>query len=201
MRLEIPGDSTASIIDAKVVDVSDQILRLECVASTLPKNALDVGMRVILRCWDSFGVYSTFTTITEVSSPTRIAVEATSPVEAGENRRFCRVNVEVPFSVSSVDGEKPASRSDDKAMSVDLSPGGLKFKTHTAFRLGDHLALRLPFAAQSIDLEGRVVRTQTPPDSVEWLISVEFMNTSDENQLKVVRLIYAEQQRAVRASR
>jgi len=201
VRLELPGDAESSI-EATVSSVSEHVLWLDCAKATLPRSPLNVGLRVILRCWDPFGVYCAFTQITELTSPTHIAIEATSPVEAGENRRFYRVNVEVPFAVSSiVDGDAAATLSDSNAMTVDLSPGGLKFKTSTAFRLGDRLALRLPFAAQSIDLEGRVVRTHIPVASDDWLISVEFVNTSDENQLKVVRLIYAEQQRAVRASR
>src|SRR5437016_5623545 len=100
VRLELPGDAAPDTcaIEATIAEVSEHVLWLECTAATLPAAPLAIGTRVVLRCWDPFGVYCAYTQVIEVGSATRIAVEATSPVEAGENRRFYRVNVEVPFA-------------------------------------------------------------------------------------------------------
>jgi hypothetical protein len=196
VRLELPGQSSSSI-EATIHEISEHLLWLDCAIDSV--ISLRVGQHVVLRCWDPFGAYCALTQITQLAdtSPplrTRIAVEAAVPVEASDNRRFYRVNVHVPFVFAARGGDEA------KATTIDLSPGGLKFSTTQPFAAGDSIEIRLPYGASSIELEGRVVRALVPATRADASrgrsICVEFSGASDEDQLKIVRLIFEHQQRA-----
>jgi hypothetical protein len=199
VRLEFPDCSGVSV-EATVSRLAEHLLWLECAAGEAVP-ALSVGARVLVRCWDPFGAYCASTRVAEIaaSPPVQFAVEAAGPLETTENRRFYRVRVQIPFVFSTLKGASsrvPSSGQTADAVTQDVSPGGLRFCTSQPLMIGDRLALRLTYLAERLEVEGRVVRALVSRGSGERAISVEFLNAGDSVQIKLVRLIFAEQQRA-----
>jgi c-di-GMP-binding flagellar brake protein YcgR len=203
VRLEFSNPGAASGVDATVTQISEHIVWLELAPSAPGALPLEPGERIAVRCWDRFGVYHALTQVVERAkdNPLRVAVESAVPVEASDNRRFFRVNVHVAMSVSPVKVSDPAlaaAKHDIEATTVDLSPGGLKFLTSLRLMVGDKLAFRLPYGAESIELEGRVVRVAASKSEDEYAVSVELLNVSAGDEFKIVRLIFEMQHKATR---
>ena len=194
VRIEFPDEAPGAGIEARVTRVEEHRLWIEAADGALRPS---VGARVLVRCWDPFGVYSALTRITEVSSPSRFAIEASTLFEAEEHRRFYRVGVQIPFAFSRLDGADASAISQPvHSSTVDVSPGGLKFCTTLPIAVGDRLALRLTYLTHALELEGRVVRTDAGPDGDARAVSVEFQNIDDVTQVQITRLIFAEQHRS-----
>jgi len=110
-------------------------------------------------------------------------------VEVNFKREFVRVEIERPLLAESKTGEdiQPA-----KAITTDLSGGGVKFTCNRLFARDEELLLRLNLNDEHPDLhlEGKVVFCSDNPNAGQHghshVVACRFTGTTDQNQMLLV---------------
>lgn len=199
VRVEPVGVPGAAAI---VVKMRDEDLWLDLVE---PGHAVGkVGPHTAARVsfGDALGLYAAQTTILSAGNPTpgRLVVARPAKFEAVQRRQFFRVDIVVPFTWTS--RAKPAPQ---KATTLDLSGGGLRFQHDAALPADERLQISLPLGpGVVVATAGRVVRSWPSPAAPgKFMVAVEFQGIPERSQDRVIAFLLDAQrkERAAKAFR
>jgi len=139
----------------------------------------------------------------EASSPETFALRIEPLWHRVQERAFVRIaahGMQVRIRHAQLPGPGPEEASTSEAVCelLDLSAGGLRFKSKAAFETDDEIVCHLELTAETaFILPARVVRgTFSPrPEGAPPGVAVEFTRLDEDDRSRILRWIYAEQVR------
>lgn len=108
-------------------------------------------------------------------------------IERIQRRNFVRVSYveSVQYGVS----EESSDVVYKKATLLDLSGGGLKFRTADKLQKEELITLRLKYQDNELFMKSKIVR-RNRNDSGDYTYGVEFIDISEMNREKIIRLVF-----------
>lgn len=108
-------------------------------------------------------------------------------IERIQRRNFVRVSYveSVQYGVS----EESSDVVYKKATLLDLSGGGLKFRTADKLEKEELITLRLKYQDNELFMKSKIVR-RNRNDSGDYTYGVEFIDISEMNREKIIRLVF-----------
>jgi c-di-GMP-binding flagellar brake protein YcgR len=107
-----------------------------------------------------------------------------------QRRNYVRVTTMYPieYSIFTVDTQTVFSNF-KTAMLLDLSGGGLRFKSKEKIELSEKVALKLKYEEEEVLIRGKVVRVDKTEDS-EYIYGVSFSNPSERERDKIIKIVF-----------
>lgn len=164
-----------------------------------------VGANAMLSVWDDFGLHrgrSRMLVVTTKPYPGAI-VERPRIFTTQQQRGYFRVATSLAISFTPV--AAPPETLASRAVTEDISAGGLKFRTRERLMVGAdlHLGVEIPLGDQAtsreqVALDGRVVRVASVhiEDEDQYAVSCQFERLRDSERDRLVKLLLDLQRRA-----
>lgn len=107
-----------------------------------------------------------------------------------QRRNYVRVNTIHPieYTVFTVDSQTVFSNF-KTAMLLDLSGGGLRFKSKERIELSEKVALNLKYEKDEVLIKGKIVRVDKAEDS-EYIYGVSFSGLSESGRDKIIKIVF-----------
>jgi hypothetical protein len=197
-RIEVESPAGTVDIEGTISAADDRrvTLRFRQLDQPLAPRLL-VDSRAVLKLWDRFGLHRAEATVHSVIEEGRsAAVILTAPTRfvGTQTRRFFRVSARLELALEHIGAESPVTT--ERALSCDVSAGGLSFLSDSVFAVDDHLivSMILPteVAGLAIDMsriETRVVRTEAVPQTDRHFVGVEFQNVSQRQRDRLIEVM------------
>jgi PilZ domain len=155
-----------------------------------PRLPLDSA--VVLKVWDRYGMNRAETTvhaIIEDGGNGAIILGAPAGFVGTQTRRFFRVSARLELTLERAVAEiapDGTSERPERALSCDVSAGGISFLSDMAFEIDDRLSITInlppevagPPGDSPQKIDARIVRSETVPDTSRRFFGVEFQNVT-----------------------
>lgn len=107
-----------------------------------------------------------------------------------QRRNYVRVTTMYPieYSIYTVDTQTVFS-SFKTAILLDLSGGGLRFKSKEKIELSEKVALKLKYEEEEVLIRGQIVRVDKTEDR-EYIYGVSFSNPSERERDKIIKIVF-----------
>jgi c-di-GMP-binding flagellar brake protein YcgR len=199
VRLEVQGEAHVEL-DGTVLLVGEKELMLNFPRyKVLP--FVKAGARAVLRAWDHLGLHQAkvrVTRVTKVPHPGVLVLTVPRSYQTIQKRNYFRLETSLVlgFWVGPAPGPENVTMA-SRAITDDISAGGVRFKTLQALTLGQLLFMSIDFprgqrsAAETVSFSAQVVRvtSTTVEDEVQYTVSCQFENVRDRDRDRVVKLL------------
>lgn len=159
------------------------------------------GSRVTLRAWDHLGMHQAKTRVTRVTKvphPGVIVLTAPRSFQTVQKRNYFRL--ETSLAIRFWLGGAPAADAAilaSRAVTDDISAGGVRFRTLQSMAVGDRLFIVIDFprgqrsSAESLSFLSRVVRVSEAAveDEVQYTVGCQFEDVRDRERDRMVKLL------------
>jgi c-di-GMP-binding flagellar brake protein YcgR len=187
-------------LDGTILQVGDKELMLNFPrAKVLP--FVKAGARAVLRAWDHLGMHQAKTRVTRMTKvplPGVMVLAVPRSYQTIQKRNYFRLETSLVlrFWVGPAPGPENATMA-SRAITDDVSAGGVRFKTLQALTVGQLLFMAIDFprgersAAETLSFAARVVRvaSTTVEDEVQYTVSCQFDNVRDRDRDRMVKLL------------
>ena len=160
-----------------------------------------VGTEAVLRYGDEHGVHSAATKVLEILRAPVVAVVLPADLRfmTDQRRKFLRVPARFSVAVTIVDSGTPdkIGRTDENAVTEDLSAGGMRFLTSLSLQIGDVLDATIKVTSvrklghEIFHLPASVVRLcgANAPGTASHSVACQFFFIGNSEQSRLVRLV------------
>ncbi len=164
-----------------------------------------VGANTVLSVWDGFGLHkgkSRLLVVTTKPYPGAI-IERPRTYVTQQKRDYFRLATSLAITVAPVTA--PAEASPFRAVTEDISAGGLRFRTLEPLIVGSDLRLGVdfpsgeqPISHELVSLHGRVLRVSSIKidEESQFVVSCKFERVRDAERDRLVKLLLDLQRRA-----
>lgn len=155
------------------------------------------GTVVEITFWDEISAYSFDAKIIQrIAVPVPLFVlELPDEVRRVQRRNYVRVPAFFPVTYSIVNRQGLSDVK--KADMLDLSGGGMRFRTKEAVEYNEILYVYLRLPTGELQTPARVRRVEKTDDEKAYIVSVEFYEISERERDKIIRCVF-DIQRAMR---
>ena len=199
VRIEVLGEGHVEL-DGTILQVGDKELMLNFPRSkALP--FVRAGARAVLRAWDHLGMHQAKTRVTRMTKvplPGVMVLTVPRTFQTIQKRNYFRLETSLVlrFWVGPAPGPENATMA-SRAITDDVSAGGVRFKTLQALTVGQLLFMVIDFprgersAAETLSFAARVVRvtSTTVEDEVQYTVSCQFDDVRDRDRDRMVKLL------------
>ena len=195
--LEIEEGEYQGKYRSRIEDVGSKVVMVGTPYAKGVVVPLREGTQLTITFWDEISAYSfTGRVMQRVAVPVPMLVlELPESISKIQRRNFVRIPAFFPLAFRMVTKE---GLSDAKgAMMVDLSGGGMRFKTEEDLDNNSLLFAQMKLPSGEIQTPVRVCRKEKIDNTKQYVISVEFHDLSDRDRDRIIRCVF-ELQREMR---
>jgi hypothetical protein len=185
-RIEV--ESSGLSIEGTIFAVDAERVAIRFRDQTIPLSPrLPLDAPVALKIWDRYGMNRAETTvhaIIEDGGNGAIILGNPAGFVGTQTRRFFRVAAKLELTLERLVAEAAQSRP-ERALSCDVSAGGLGFFSDSAYQIDDRVSVTMILPREVVGLSGelqkldaRVVRSETIDQTGRRFFGIEFQNVS-----------------------
>jgi hypothetical protein len=189
---DIDVEGIVSVVDDKRVTIRFRDLQRPL------SELLPAGGPAILKLWDRFGMHRAEVPVHSVIEDGHSAavILATPARFVGtQTRRFVRISARLELTLERPGAKAPARA--ERALSCDVSAGGLSFLSDSAFEIDDHVQVTMMLPKEVVSLaaldlskiDTRVVRTESVPETARRFFGVEFQNVTQRQRDRLIEVM------------
>jgi PilZ domain len=198
-RLEVPHAAGTLDIEGTISAVDDQRVTVRFRGLEQPLSALvGTDSPAVLKLWDRFGMHRAEAVVHAVIEEGRnaaVIIAAPTRFVGTQTRRFFRVSARLELALQRAGGQ-PATTVTERALSCDVSAGGLSFLSDSLFEIDDHVVISMMLPNEVASLGGdlaridtRVVRSESVPDTDRRFFGVEFQSVTPRQRDRLIEVM------------
>lgn len=188
--LEIEEGEYQGKYRSRIEDVGSKVIMVGAPYAKGVVVPLREGTQMTITFWDEISAYSfTGRVMQRVAVPVPMLVlELPESISKIQRRNFVRIPAFFPLAFRMVTKE---GLSDAKgAMMVDLSGGGMRFKTEEDLENNSLLFAQMKLPSGEMQTPVRVCRKEKIDGMKQYVISVEFHDLSDRDRDRIIRCVF-----------
>jgi len=107
-----------------------------------------------------------------------------------EHRRFIRHPLSIPIGYKIVKKTQSGEEQNTRAVTANVSMGGLLFSTKRPVKVGSLIAIKLPFKDKVFSVKSKVVHCTKSPETKLYNVGSSFYRFNDAFKTKLIEQIY-----------